>query len=89
MKNNIVYLITISISILYLILLYFILNYEIFVKVTITIAFLSTLYGLLYTMDHMITPGKFFDKKAGYIIIIVVLIFACPAILPKLIELYS
>lgn len=88
MKKN-VYLITISISIFFLTFLFYILEYEKFVKITITIAFLSTLYGLLYTMDHMITPGKFFNKKVGYIIIIVALIFACPAILPKLIELYS
>lgn len=73
--RTIIYPITITISILIVILSYFILDIDIFLKFTSTTAFLFSLCDLVYTMDCMIIPWRIFNRKIATIMIIVAIIF--------------
>lgn len=73
--RTIIYPITITISILIVILSYFILDIDIFLKFTSTTAFLFSLCDLVYTMDCMIIPWRIFNRKIATIMIIIAIIF--------------
>lgn len=86
MKNSF-FFITIIVSILFQILSYYILNFDVYLKVSIIIAAVAAISGLIYTMDCIIIPWREFNKKIAITIGIIALIFASPHIYSKLIEL--